>query len=870
MTGRSQRGPGARHERIKAPSLAVDTTSMRAHDKPEVFLVRRRIFVLFVVFALTAGIGLAAAPSRPAAAVPWGWSASGDYATEELGDPWDFSNNEDWDTQARLESPGLSSATVGGGTLNFTTASPAGGVLIGSAHYGPDALQWGRSTWLRPINGSTFTTLTFRMYSPYGEHAAGVDYFTCGFTIPSCAGHLSFLPQQGWHEYSFTPAWAGQNIYSILIVPNGFYTGSYQLDWVRVTRAGGQTTPPASSGSTEPVPVVIDPDRRGGIDYAASQRGNAWDFNDASDLAGTDNLDSISFANGQMHECNTSNDPVVRLPLAAPIDGWLYHHLSMRITYDGGWGLGNVPGGGLVARVYYELADVPGEQVSEDIVVYPGANDIDLDLSGAINEQDLGGGPGWVGHVITAIRIHPHEDPGRRCFNLDDVSLRGGDVAAPSFPIQFRDDANGTGAPSAGTTAEIWLDGNVGTFGGTRIAAGFPVGSGVNTFTWSGGGVSPGAYWVWIRLTDANGGQSSAYARGQLFYTGVPPLPANSKTFVNSGAGGADAVLTNLTMTEAPAAGFITADKCSSLGTGQQTASNGNFNPGQNIANLSVVQLDTNGQFCLFNATPVHLIADVQGAFSGGGALGFTRVGPDRVLDTRQTGQRVAADSVTCVQTGATGASAVLVNLTMTDGTVGGYITADLGSRLVGKPAQSNGNFVPARNIANLAVVPVTNGEFCIYAESPLHLVVDLQGYFSPSGGLELTLEPNAANRRRLDTRGGAMPGTGSVTEVTVNAPAGTEAVLANLTMTQSPAGGYITADICSRIVGQPQQSNGNFNAGQDIANLAVVPIENGRFCIYAESSVHLIADVQGYFSTGGDLRFTPSGPARVLDTRQP
>ncbi|HEV8295678.1 MAG TPA: hypothetical protein VGQ20_00225, partial [Acidimicrobiales bacterium] len=275
-------------------------------------------------------------------------------------------------------------------------------------------------------------------------------------------------------------------------------------------------------------------------------------------------------------------------------------------------------------------------------------------------------------------------------------------------------------------------------------------------------------------------------------------------------------------------------------------------------------------KFCIYNKTPVHLVADVQGAFASGGSLGFTRMGPDRKLDTRLSGGRAAANSITHVQTDATGATAVLVNLTMTDGPSGGYITADKCSKLSpGAQTKSNGNFVPNRNIANLSVVPVENGEFCIYTESAVHLVVDVQGYFSPGGPLELTLVPPSPQNRILDTRGGPMPPGGTKTNVLVNAPAGTDAVLVNLTMTQSPGGGYITADRCDAITpGLQTKSNGNFVPGQDIANLSVVPIENGRFCIYTESDVHLIVDVQGYFSTSNGLRFTSTDPTRMLDTR--
>ena len=112
----------------------------------------------------------------------------------------------------------------------------------------------------------------------------------------------------------------------------------------------------------------------------------------------------------------------------------------------------------------------------------------------------------------------------------------------------------------------------------------------------------------------------SAYTGGPIVYAGVPPLAARSRTPVTSGApGGVSAVLANITMTESTGGGYVTADdRCDRFDT-TPNKSNGNFNAGQNIANLGVVRLGPDSGFCLFNESPVHLLADVQGYFSSGG-----------------------------------------------------------------------------------------------------------------------------------------------------------------------------------------------------------------------------------------------------------
>jgi len=282
-----------------------------------------------------------------------------------------------------------------------------------------------------------------------------------------------------------------------------------------------------------------------------------------------------------------------------------------------------------------------------------------------------------------------------------------------------------------------------------------------------------------------------------------------------------------------------------------------------------VVPVDGNGKLCIWNESPVHLIADVQGRFDPSGQLAFTPAGPARVLDTRGKA-RPADGSVTEVITNApSDAAAVLVNLTTTNSTAGAYVTADRCSAFNGEPATSNGNTVPGRDVANLAVVPVDNGRFCIYSKAATDLVVDLQGYFSSGGSQKLTILSSA--NRALDTRQFlAMPGRNEIAQVDTGLPASATAALVNLTMVDAPGGGYVTAGRCSTMTAGFQPfSNGNFVANQAIANLSVVPIENGKFCIYTENPTQLIVDVQGQFSPSGALRFTLQSPTRVLDTRQ-
>ena len=119
----------------------------------------------------------------------------------------------------------------------------------------------------------------------------------------------------------------------------------------------------------------------------------------------------------------------------------------------------------------------------------------------------------------------------------------------------------------------------------------------------------------------------------------------------------------------------------------------------------------------------------------------FRPVGPLRVLDTRVGNgaprTAVAAGASLKVQIEgahaipASGISAVVLNVTVTQPTAGGYLTAypDGATR----PTASNLNFNPAQTVPNLVVVPVgADGKITLYNGSAgtVQLIGDIAGYY--------------------------------------------------------------------------------------------------------------------------------------------
>ncbi|MCB1001006.1 MAG: peptidoglycan-binding protein [Acidimicrobiales bacterium] len=352
---------------------------------------------------------------------------------------------------------------------------------------------------------------------------------------------------------------------------------------------------------------------------------------------------------------------------------------------------------------------------------------------------------------------------------------------------------------------------------------------------------------------------------------------------------GATAAVVNITLVGAAGAGFVTAEACSAI-SGPRASSNGNATPNIVSANLSVVPVDAQGRFCLFQSQPMDTVVDVQGFFVPSAAAGTAGavlhvVPPQRLLDTRtdtfcaaggSCGRQgpVAAGTELAVTTPLVPANAVamLTNLTVTAPASAGYLTADSCVSLTpGPQTRSNTNFTAGATVANLAVVPSSSAsggsQICTWSSATAQKIVDVQGYFAPAstGGWGFQSQTAA---RLLDTRTGDRPGAGAM--LRVQGPAGASAALVNLTLTDARAPGYVTADRCSALVPGPQtKSNGNTTVGRITANVAVVPLDaDGSFCVYTSNPTHVVVDLQGTFAPGADLRFVPVTPVRAHDSR--
>lgn len=263
---------------------------------------------------------------------------------------------------------------------------------------------------------------------------------------------------------------------------------------------------------------------------------------------------------------------------------------------------------------------------------------------------------------------------------------------------------------------------------------------------------------------------------------------------------------------------------------------------------------------------------------------GFHAVTPVRLLDTRSgvgapKGAVGPAGSVRLRVTGLAGvpfgAKAVALNVTAVGATANGFVTVHPAGGT--RPEASSLNTTKGLVTPNLVVVKIgSTGEVDLYNSSgSVHLLADLAGYY-----IDTTSAPKYLPRspsRVLDTRNGtgaprgAVRG-GSAVRVKVTdlpgAPLDPTAVVMNVTAVGATAHGFVTAYPSGTFL--PPVSNLNTTPGLVTPNLVVVPIgSDGSVDLYSSSgTVHLLADVAGFYAADNPAGFHALAPKRLLDTR--
>ena len=257
-----------------------------------------------------------------------------------------------------------------------------------------------------------------------------------------------------------------------------------------------------------PLTIIVDPDDKGGQDYAKTFNGKRWNMSGPQDIEQVRDIRDISFSNGIMSGISVNGDGFFHLPVTTPIDTNRYHRLTFRFRYEGAFDYGL----GTMSRFIWspDHNDLSKYQTIKDIVVYPGWTTYVIDLKKAALSS---GNIGWNGQM-TDFRFDPLEVPRPRRFFLDYVRLAADDQADRFFIIKWRD-AKKKRRP---TLVNIYFDNNRSGFNGIRIVNNRKQRSGVNRYTWNTSRVPAGSYWIYTVAKDGVS-TSRRYSKGPLLVT---------------------------------------------------------------------------------------------------------------------------------------------------------------------------------------------------------------------------------------------------------------------------------------------------------------------------------------------------------------
>jgi hypothetical protein len=250
----------------------------------------------------------------------------------------------------------------------------------------------------------------------------------------------------------------------------------------------------------------------------------------------------------------------------------------------------------------------------------------------------------------------------------------------------------------------------------------------------------------------------------------------------------------------------------------------------------------------------------------------FSPTAPFRLVDSRQANGavRLAAGAVTRVKIADASVAAVSANFVAVYPGDVGFLTAYNCTSEV--PTVSMIGYGAGDVLANQAIVPLNDGDLCLYSLKPTDIVIDVNGYFTEDGGsgfvpvtpkrLFNTADPGVGTMQPLAERSLIIAGG--------DAPAEATAVALNVTAVRPTSAGYVQVYPCGSPSGS-DFSTVNYQAGDYQPNSVVVPVgDDGAVCFQTLTDSDLIIDFTGYFVEKGGLDYLPLDPIRLFDSRSP
>jgi hypothetical protein len=351
-----------------------------------------------------------------------------------------------------------------------------------------------------------------------------------------------------------------------------FTNGTHQWDygflppgtWVVTASDGSRSDTRELVVDPAPYVEILDPDAKGGRDYARTLVGDAYDMTNAEDVSRngrTGDINNLQFTENGLTGVNASGNPYITLFDAwssrpgteRTLDASTYRHVTFTLQYDH-------PeytflqalrreGGGIARVIWQKQGNTDGKYTNtQDIFVLDGGpQTYSMDLASftkfcdqADCQLEPGGSQGrdlWQG-TINHFEIDPNEASTPRWFRLSDVRIAADDEpnANGYFRIAWRvRDATFSrevaAASPAGSDATIALYRDTDTSATNGRVPIATVAAGQGAYDWNVATLDPGRYFVQAVVTDTAGNTQSRYSGGPVRIASTfPPLSDSSGT----------------------------------------------------------------------------------------------------------------------------------------------------------------------------------------------------------------------------------------------------------------------------------------------------------------------------------------------------
>ena len=286
---------------------------------------------------------------------------------------------------------------------------------------------------------------------------------------------------------------------------------------------------------------------------------------------------------------------------------------------------------------------------------------------------------------------------------------------------------------------------------------------------------------------------------------------------------------------------------------------------GNVVANAALVSAGQNGTVSAFANSPTDVVLDIDGYFDTTAGDSFYPVTPCRVADTRHPADPLSGGETRdfAVLSSSCGlpATATAYSMNVTAVPSAGFLSF-LTTWAAGQPQPvvSTLNSWNGTVVANAAIVPAgAGGATSVYVTNPSDVILDVNGYFAPSGGAGAMTYYPVAPCRVVDTRGsqgqfgGPEMEAKSIRSFAIPAggcPVPSNAAAYELNVTVVPDGPLSFLTAWPTGAAQPLVSTLNSFDGSVVANAAIVPAgTDGAISIYVTGRTQVILDINGYFA---------------------